>query len=88
VPKPKVNYAWDAEGLEGWITEVTDPVDGVEIFATFTEARQALGDWYDQVAKDFDTRRYWARRMLKSDLANGKADIASVVRRYYPGGQQ
>lgn len=85
----KLNYYWEAHGIDGWVGDTTDPVDGVEVFATFSEARRALGDWFDHVAKEFDARRYWARKMLKADLEPDfagfrRATVDSVARRHSP----
>lgn len=70
-----VNYQWWAQGLSGGIRETSDEPDGREVFATFTEARQALGDWFSQMTFCYGAARRFAREIRKSDLKDGRTAI-------------
>lgn len=70
-----VRYEWWAEGLSGGVRETAAPPDGQAVFATFGEARQALGDWFGLVASHYGSARYLARQIRLADLKNGKAAV-------------
>jgi hypothetical protein len=72
---PKVNYRWWTQDLSGGVHETDVDPDGREVFATFGEARQALGDWFSEMASCYGSARYFARRIRKADLADGKASF-------------
>ena len=46
------NWGFMADGQHGTVFPTDDPVDGEEVFATFTEARKELSDWFLFVADE------------------------------------
>lgn len=62
------NYGFMADGQHGCVFETTDPVDGEEVFATFSEARTALADWFAYVARAYFARAREARKIRKASV--------------------
>lgn len=62
------HWGFAADGQHGAIFPTTDPVDGEEIFATFTEARKALADWFLFVADAYRAAARDARALRKADV--------------------
>jgi hypothetical protein len=71
----KLNYKWWANDLDGGVFETPEAPDKVHVFATFTEARRALGDHFDARAKQFNTCRYLARKFRKAGIENGEITL-------------
>jgi hypothetical protein len=68
------NWGFMADGQHGSIFPTTDPVDDNEIFATFTEARRALSDWFLYVADAYRDAARDARKLRKADVEARAAD--------------
>lgn len=71
----RVSYQWWAEGLSGGIRETSEEPDGREVFATFTEAREALGNWFSRMSYHYGTARKFAREIRKADLRDGRVAV-------------
>jgi hypothetical protein len=63
-----------ADGQHGTVFPTDDPVDGSEIFATFTEARKELSDWFLYVASAYRDAARDARKLRKADVEVRAAD--------------
>jgi hypothetical protein len=76
-PAPaKLNYKWWANGLDGGVYETPEaPDEHQRVHSTFTDARRALGDYFDARAKDADAARHRARQLRKADLKDGEVTI-------------
>ena len=75
LPTGKLNYQWWAVNRDGGVYETPRAVDGELTFATFTEARQALGDHFAAIAMQYDTARYLARKLRKADMKGGEITL-------------
>jgi hypothetical protein len=69
------NYRFDADGQLGGIAETDEPVDGDMVFATFTEARDALSGWFLDVSRAYRLAALRARHLRKRDMDNGVLSI-------------
>ena len=63
----KVNWTFVADGLNGAVVPTTDPVDGEEVFVTFSEARRELASWFDHVASAYRRAARDARGIRRAD---------------------
>lgn len=72
-----MNWTWYTDGQhpEGGVEETADPVDGTEVFATFTEARAALTDWFRYMAATYADGERQARRLRRADGGGGVRGI-------------
>lgn len=61
------NWAYAADGQHGSVFPTADPVDGDLVFATFTEARKGLSDWFLFVANAYRDAARDARKISKAD---------------------
>jgi hypothetical protein len=75
LPTGKLNYKWWAVDLDGGVYETPEAVDEESVYATFTEARQALGDHFAAVARRYDDARYLARKLRKAGMKNGEVTL-------------
>jgi hypothetical protein len=71
----RLNYKWWANDLDGGVYETPEAVEMNHVYATFTEARQALGDHFNARARQLDTCRYLARKLKKADMKNGEVTL-------------
>ena len=69
------NYCFSADGMTGGVGETDEPVDGDMVFATFTEARDALNEWFLEVSRAYRLAALSARHLRKRDLVNGVVSI-------------
>lgn len=63
-----MNYCFSADHHNGRIDETDEPVDGDTIFATFTEAREGLAQWFLFVSDAYRSAAREARRLRKKDM--------------------
>jgi hypothetical protein len=68
------NWGFMADGQHGTVFPTDDPVDGEEVFATFTEARKELSDWFLFVADAYRDAARSARKLRKADVVARAAD--------------
>jgi hypothetical protein len=61
------NWEFAADGQHGGLFPTDAPVDGDTVFATFTEARKALSDWFLYVAAAYRDAARDARKIRKTD---------------------
>jgi hypothetical protein len=69
------NYRFDADGQTGGVAETGEPVDGDMVFATFTEARDALAEWFREVSGAYRLASLRARHLRKRDVRGGVISI-------------
>lgn len=71
----KFSYRWWAQGFHGGVYETVAKVDNTRVFATFTEARTALGDHFSEMERHAGAARYRARNMKKASIKDGEVTI-------------
>jgi hypothetical protein len=74
---PKTNYKWwaDDRNFGGGVYETPEALEENFVYATFAEARQALGDHFAAVAAQYETARYLARKLRKADMKGGEITL-------------
>lgn len=68
------NWGFMADGQHGTVFPTNDPVNDDDVFATFTEARKALSDWFLYVADAYRRAARDARKIRKADVVARAAD--------------
>ena len=62
----RINYRWWANIYRGGVYETAEPVDDKQVFATFGEARTALGDHFSAMETHAGAARHRARNLKKA----------------------
>jgi hypothetical protein len=62
------NWTFLADGPHGIVAPTSDPVDGQEVFAKFSEARSALAEWFRAMSRMYMDACVDARKIRRADV--------------------